>query len=207
MRPYNHVWLSHRGRCALLATLKELRLPSPGLRAKLATLGKRPTNLATLTELRLAVGVTCNVFSLILEYTTTKRYKKICGFSGLCPMRPCVLVNISRACSRIFPATPIRACPVAGKKAANTKSPPLAVKKVRLRRYKKMITLFSIGSRHIDGIHKLLFFYRQRRSFFTAAGRFLNRGGCCRHAAHGVGGEGGVKEENSFSDWRHYQLQ
>ena len=88
-----------------------------------------------------------------------------------------------------------------------SKSPPLAVKKVRLRRYKKMITLFSIGSRHIDGIHKLLFFYRQRRSFFTAAGRFLNRGGCCRHAAHGVGGEGGVKEENSFSDWRHYQLQ
>ena len=62
VRPYNHVWLSHRGRCAPLATLKELRFPSPGLRAKLATLGKRPTNLATLTELRLAVGVTCNVY-------------------------------------------------------------------------------------------------------------------------------------------------
>ena len=31
-------------------------------------------------------------------------------------------------------------------KSANTKSPPLAVKKVRLRRYKKMITLLSIGS-------------------------------------------------------------
>ena len=30
------------------ATLKELRFPSPGLRAKSATLGKRPTNLATL---------------------------------------------------------------------------------------------------------------------------------------------------------------
>ena len=71
----------------------------------------------------------------------------------------------------------------------------------------KVITLFSIGSRHINGIHKLLFFYRQRRPFFTAAGRFLNRGGCCRHAAHDIGGEGGVKEENSFSDWRHYQLQ
>ncbi len=27
-----------------------------------STLGKRPTNLATLTELRLAVGVTCNVY-------------------------------------------------------------------------------------------------------------------------------------------------
>ena len=44
------------------ATLTELRFPSPGLRAKHATLGKRPTNLATLTELRLAVGVTCNVY-------------------------------------------------------------------------------------------------------------------------------------------------
>ena len=114
VRPYNHVWLSHRGRCAPLATLKELRFPSPGLRAKLATLGKRPTNLATLTELRLAVGVTCNVFSLNLEYTTTKRYKKICGFSGLRPMRLCVAGDISRACSRIFPATPIRACLMAG---------------------------------------------------------------------------------------------
>ena len=61
-------------------------------------------------------------------------------------------------------------------------------KKVRLRRYKKMITLFSIGSRHIDGIHNQLIFYRQRRPFFTAASRFLNRGGCCRHAVHGVGG-------------------
>ena len=52
----------------------------------------------------------------------------------------------------------------------------------------KRITLFSIGSRHIDEIHKLLFFYRQRRTFFTADGRFLNRGACCRHAVHGVGG-------------------
>ena len=47
--------------------------------------------------------------------------------------------------------------------------------------------------------HKLLFFYRQRRPFFTAAGRFLNRGGCCRHAVHGVGGDGDEKEENLFS--------
>ena len=30
------------------ATLKELRFSSPGLRAKSATLGKHPTNLATL---------------------------------------------------------------------------------------------------------------------------------------------------------------
>ena len=69
----------------------------------------------------------------------------------------------------------------------------------------KMITLFSIGSRHIDEIHKLLFFYRQRRPFFTGAGRFLTRGGCCRHAAHGVGGDGDEKEQNLFSDWRHRQ--
>ena len=42
VRPYNHVWLSHCGRCAPLATLKELRFPSPGLRAKHATLGNCP---------------------------------------------------------------------------------------------------------------------------------------------------------------------
>ena len=70
-----------------------------------------------------------------------------------------------------------------------------------------MITLLSIDSRHIDGIHKLLFFYRQRRPFFTADGRVLNRGGCCRHAMHGVGGGGDDTEENSFSDWRHRQPQ
>ena len=61
MRPNNPVWLSHCGRCAPLATLKELRFPSPGLRAKHATLGKHPTNLATLQELRLAVGVILNL--------------------------------------------------------------------------------------------------------------------------------------------------
>ena len=44
-----------------------------------------------------------------------------------------------------------------------------------------------------------LFFYRQRRPFFTANGRFLNRGGCCRHAKHGVGDGGDDMEENEFS--------
>ena len=43
------------------ATLTELRFPSPGLRAKHATLGMRPTNLATLQELRLAEGVILNL--------------------------------------------------------------------------------------------------------------------------------------------------
>ena len=82
----------------------------------------------------------------------TKIYKKICGFSGLCPMCPCVSVNISRAGSRIFPATPIRACLMAGWKATNNKKPPLAVKKVRLTPVQKMITIFSIGRCQTDGM-------------------------------------------------------
>ena len=41
------------------------------------------------------------------------------------------------------------------------------------------------------------------RTFFTAAGRFLNRGGCCRHAAHNGGDGDNGKEENLFSD-RHW---
>ena len=79
---------------------------------------------------------------MFLEYTITISYKKICAFSGLCPMRPCVSDNISRAGSRIFSATPIRACLLAGRKATNNKKPPLAVKKVRLTPVQKEITLF-----------------------------------------------------------------
>ena len=56
-----------------------------------------------------------------------------------------------------------------------------------------------------EGLLISCFFYRQRRSFFTAAGRFLNHAGCCRHAKHGVGDGGDDKEENEFSDWRHRQ--
>ena len=41
-----------------------------------------------------------------------ENYKKICSFSELRPMRPCVSDNISKASSRKFPATPIRACPM-----------------------------------------------------------------------------------------------
>ena len=51
------------------------------------------------------------------------------------------------------------------------------------------------------------FFYRQRRTFFTAKGRFLNRGCCCRHAKRGVGDGRDDKKENLFSDWRHRQPQ
>ena len=88
---------------------------------------------------------------IYLEYAIARSYKKICGFSGLRPMRPCVSGDISRASSRIFPATPIRACLMAGWKAANTKSPPLAVKKVRLRRYKKRLPYFlSAGVKKME---------------------------------------------------------
>ena len=55
------------------------------------------------------------------------------------------------------------------------------------------------------GAYNQLFFYRQRRSFFTSVGCFLNHAGCCRHAKHGVGDGGDDKEENEFSDWRHRQ--
>ena len=104
--------------------------------------------------------------SIFLEYTIARIHKKICVFSGLCPMRLCVSDNISRACSRIFPATHSRACLVAGGKATNTKSPPLAVKKSLATPVQKRITLLSIGSRHIDGIHKLLFFLPPTAVFF-----------------------------------------
>ena len=103
-------------------------------------------------------------------------------------MRPCVSGDISRASSRIFPATPIRACLMAGRKAANTKSPPLAVKKVRLTPVQKKITLFSIGRCQTDGMIQSAVFLPPKAAFFTAAGRFLNHAGCCRHARHGVGG-------------------
>ena len=54
-----------------------------------------------------------------------------------------------------------------------------------------------------DASNKQLFFYRQRRTFFTAKGRFLYRRGGCRHARHDGGDSGDGKEENSFYDCRH----
>ncbi|MEE0620297.1 MAG: hypothetical protein UC300_04910, partial [Prevotella sp.] len=57
------------------------------------------------------------------------------------------------------------------------------------------------------GAYNQLFFYRQRRTFFTANGRFLNHAGCCRQAKHGVGDGGDDKEENEFPDWCHRQPQ
>ncbi len=55
----------------------ELRFHSPGLRAKHATLGMAPTNLATLTELRLAVGVTCSVYAHIPCISYRKKLQKV----------------------------------------------------------------------------------------------------------------------------------
>ena len=52
--------------------------------------------------------------SILFGYTRIRVYKKICVFSGLRPLRLCVLYNISRASSRLFRATPIRTCLMAG---------------------------------------------------------------------------------------------
>ena len=54
-----------------------------------------------------------------------------------------------------------------------------------------------------EAFNKQLFLYRQRRTFFTAKGRFLYRRGGCRHAVHDGGDGGDGKEENSFSNCRH----
>ena len=81
-------------------------------------------------------------------------------------MRPCVSGDISRTSSRIFPVTPIRACRMAGRKAANTKSPPLAVKKVWLTPVQKEITLFSIGRCQTDGITQSAVFLPPTAAFF-----------------------------------------
>ena len=56
-----------------------------------------------------------------------------------------------------------------------------------------------------EAFNKQLFFSRQRRTFFTAKGRFFYRRGGCRHARHDGGDGGDGKEENSFSDCRHRQ--
>ena len=50
-----------------------------------------------------------------------------------------------------------------------------------------------------------MFFYRQRRTFWTAKGRFFYRCGCWRHAAHDGGDGGDDDEENSFSYGRYHQ--
>ena len=135
-----------------------------------------------------------------------KTQKDLCLFRAMPYASVCVVKYLESELSDIT-RHPHPRLPVGRLKSHKYKKSADGGKKSPATPVQKVITLFSIGSRHIDGKHKLLFFYRQRRPFFTAAGRFLNHAGCCRHAAHDIGGEGGVKEENSFSDWRHYQLQ
>ena len=70
----------------------------------------------------------------------------------------------------------------------------------------KMITLFSNGSRHIDEIHKLLFFLPPTADFFYGRRPLFEPWrlvSSCR--AWRWGGDGDEKEENLFSDWRHRQ--
>ena len=81
-------------------------------------------------------------------------------------MRLCVSGDISRAGSRIFPATPIRACLMAGRKATNNKKPPLAVKKVRLTPVQKEIALFSMVRYQTDGITQAIVFLPPKADFF-----------------------------------------
>ena len=50
-----------------------------------------------------------------------------------------------------------------------------------------------------------MFFYRQRRTFWTAKGRFFYRCGWWRHAVHDGGDGGDDDEENSFSNGRYHQ--
>ena len=58
----------------------------------------------------------------------------------------------------------------------------------------------EMGRGFLNGLggapNKQLFFYRQRRTFFTAKDRFFYRRAGCRHAVHDGGDGGGGKEEN-----------
>ena len=58
-----------------------------------------------------------------------------------------------------------------------------------------------------EAFNKQLFLYRQRRTFFTAKGRFFYRRGGCRHAVHDGGDGGDDTEEDSFSDSRHHRTR
>ena len=116
--------------------------------------------------LRLAVCVICRVWFHILEYTITRKHKKICGFTGLRPMRLCVSVNISRACSRIFPATPHPRLPGGRLKSRKYKKSAVGGKKVRLTPVQKKITLFYIGRCQTDGLTQSAFFLPPKADFF-----------------------------------------
>ena len=100
---------------------------------------------------------------IYLEYAIARNYKKICGFSGLRPMSLCVSVNISRACSRIFPATP---------------HPRLPGGRLKSRKYKKSAVGGKKSPANAGTKRDYLIFYRQVSNrwnntiscFFTANG-------------------------------------
>ena len=87
-------------------------------------------------------------------------------------MRPCVSGNISRASSRIFPDTPIRACLMAGRKGTNDKKSAVGGKKSPANAGTKNDYLIFIGSCQIDGMltSRLMVF----RSLHSLVGRLSN---------------------------------
>ena len=140
----------------------------------------------------------------MLSQEATKRFVAFQGFA-LC-VRVCREISRERALG-YSPPPPSAPAWWQAEKSQMTKSPPLAVKKVRLTPVQKKITLFSIGRCQTDGMTQSAVFLPPKAAFFTAAGRFLNHAGCCRHAKHGVGDGGDDKEENEFPDWCHRQPQ
>ena len=105
---------------------------------------------------------------IYLEYAIARSYKKICGFSGLRPMRPCVSGDISRTSSRIFPATP---------------NPRLPGGRLKSRKYKKSAVGGKKSPANAGTKRDYLFFYRQVLNrwnntiscFFTANGGLFLR--------------------------------
>ena len=113
--------------------------------------------------------------SILSGYATIRSDKKICGFSGLRPLRLCVSCTISRASSRLFPATPHPRLPGGRLKSRKYKKPPLAVKKVRLTPVEKLITLFLIGAIDNTSSAMLSSTNHTSRCFFTANGGLFER--------------------------------
>ena len=103
---------------------------------------------------------------IYLEYAIARSYKKICGFSGLRPMRPCVSGDISRTSSRIFPAIP---------------NPRLPGGRLKSRKYKKSAVGGKKSPANAGTKKDYLIFYRQVSNrwndtiscFFTAKGGFF----------------------------------
>ncbi len=103
-----------------------------------------PTNLATLTELRLAVGVMCLMrFHTLLICNHKSLQKDLWLFRALPFASVCVVQYLESKLSTI-PRHPHPRLPDGKLKSLKYKKPPLAVKKVRLTPVEKLITLFLI---------------------------------------------------------------